>query len=60
MTCYYFYIHDRCIGPAFIKVRSCYAPYPVKVWCNGPEIARRAVLAEGIAVTPLANGFTAT
>jgi hypothetical protein len=37
-----------------------YAPYPVKVWCNGHEIARRAALAEGIAVTPLANGLAAT
>ena len=59
VTCYYFYIHDRRAGPAFIKV-CCYAPYPVKVWCNGHEIARRAALAEGIAVTPLANGFAAT
>src|SRR6266702_7821741 len=33
---------------------------PVKVWCNGHEIARRAALAEGIAVAPLANGFAAT
>jgi hypothetical protein len=57
--CHYFYIHDRRMGPAFIKV-CCYAPYPVKVWCNGHEIARRAALAEGIAVTPLANGFAAT
>src|SRR2546430_8804067 len=47
------------MGAAFIKV-CCYAPYPVKVWCNGHEIARRAALAEGIAVTPLANGFAAT
>ena len=59
VTCYYFYIHDRRIGAAFIKV-CCYAPYPVKIWCNGHEIARRAALAEGIAVTPLANGFAAT
>ena len=59
VACYYFYIHDRRVGPAFIKVCA-YAPYPVKVWCNGHEIARRAALAEGIAVTPLANGFAAT
>ena len=57
VTCYYFYIHDRRMGPAFIKV-GCYAPYPVKLWCNG-EIAA-AALAEGIAVTPRAGGFTAT
>ncbi len=36
VTCYYFYIHDRRVGPAFIKVCA-YAPYPVKVWCNGHE-----------------------
>jgi hypothetical protein len=59
VTCYYFYIHDRRCGPAFIKVCT-YAPYPVKVWLNGHEIARRSALAEGIAVTPLANGFAAT
>ena len=59
VTCYYFYIHDRRAGAAFIKV-CCYAPYPVKIWLNGHEIARRAALAEGIAVTPLANGFAAT
>jgi hypothetical protein len=59
VTCYFFYIHDRRTGPAFIKVCT-YAPYPVKVWVNGHEIARRAALAEGIAVTPLANGFAAT
>ena len=59
VTCYYFYILDRRIGPAFIKVCA-YAPYPVKVWCNGHEMARRAALAEGIAFTPLANGFAAS
>ena len=37
VTCYYFYIHDRRVGPAFIKVCA-YAPYPVKVWCNGHEM----------------------
>jgi hypothetical protein len=46
VTCYYFYIHDRRVGPAFIKVCA-YAPYPAKAWCNGHEIARRAALAEG-------------
>src|SRR5213080_1797391 len=34
VTCYYFYIHDRRAGPAFIKVCA-YAPYPVKIWLNG-------------------------
>ena len=59
VACYYFYIYDQRVGPAFIKICA-YAPYPAKAWCNGHEIARRAALAEGIAVTPLANGFAAT
>jgi hypothetical protein len=59
VTCYYFYIHDRRVRPAFINVCA-YAPYPAKAWLNGHEIARRAALAEGIAVTPLANRFAAT
>jgi hypothetical protein len=56
VTCYYFYIWDERAGPGFIKICT-YAPYPVKVWLNGHEIARRKALAEGIDVTPLANGF---
>ncbi len=58
-ACQRFALGEDGVGAAFIKV-CCYAPYPVKVWCNGHEIARRAALAEGIAVTPLANGFAAT
>src|SRR5262249_56896159 len=42
-------------------IRACGSGrYPVKAGCTGPEIARRAALAEGLAVTPLANGFAAT
>ena len=55
VTCYYFYIHDRRTGPAFIKV-CCYAPYPVKVWCNGHEIARRAASTVGCAIRSM-TGF---
>ena len=57
VTCYYSI--SMTAGWAFIKVCA-YAPYPAKAWVNGHEIARRAALAEGIAVTPLANGFAAT
>ena len=39
-----FYIHARRMGAAFIEF-CCYARYPVKVWCNGHQIARRAALA---------------
>ena len=53
-------LHPRPLHRAGTHQGVRYAPYPVKVWCNGHEIARRAALAEGIAVTPLANGFAAT
>jgi hypothetical protein len=56
VTCYYFYIWDADAGAGFIKVCT-YAPYPVKIWLNGHDVARRKALAAGIDVTPLANGF---
>jgi hypothetical protein len=56
VTCYYFYIWDQACGAGFIKICT-YAPYPVKVWLNGHDIARRKALAAGLDVTPLANGF---
>src|SRR5512135_759401 len=56
---YYFYVIDEAWGPAFVKVCA-YFPYPVKIWLNGHEYAKRAAAAAGIAVTPLANGFAAT
>jgi hypothetical protein len=34
VTCYYFYIHDRRMGAAFIKV-CCYAPYRSKCGATG-------------------------
>jgi hypothetical protein len=33
---YYFYVHDRDWGPAFVKVGT-YLPYPVKLCLNGHE-----------------------
>jgi hypothetical protein len=56
VTCYYAYIFDERVGPGFIKICA-YAPYPVKVWCNGHEAVRRMAAAAGLQVTPLANGF---
>lgn len=38
--CFYFYIWDRHLGPGFIKI-STYLPYPIKVWLNGHEWAKR-------------------
>jgi hypothetical protein len=47
---------DEDFGGAFIKICA-YFPYPVKVWVNGHEWAKRQALKEGIAFTDLSNGF---
>ena len=56
MTCFYFYLWDEDFGPAFIKVCA-YFPYPVKVWLNGHEWAKRQATQAGIGFTELSNGF---
>ncbi|CAN5367206.1 hypothetical protein BH23ACT6_BH23ACT6_18380 [soil metagenome] len=56
VTCFYFYLWDTDFGPAFIKV-SAYFPYPLKVWVNGHEWAKRQATAAGITFTELSNGF---
>ena len=56
VTCFYFYLWDEQFGPGFIKVCA-YFPYPIKVWLNGHEWAKREALAAGIDFTPLSNGF---
>jgi hypothetical protein len=56
VTCYYFYLWDEGFGPAFIKVCA-YFPYPVKVWLNGHEWAKRQLVKAGIGFTELSNGF---
>jgi len=56
VTCYYFYIWDGDFGPSFIKVCA-YFPYPVKVWLNGHEWAKRQATRAGIGFTELSNGF---
>jgi hypothetical protein len=56
VTCFYFYLWDEDFGPAFIKVCA-YFPYPVKVWLNGHEWAKRQAVAAGIGFTELSNGF---
>jgi hypothetical protein len=56
VTCYYFYLWDDDFGPAFIKVCA-YFPYPVKVWVNGHEWAKRQAAHAGIGFTELSNGF---
>ncbi|MCA1706835.1 MAG: hypothetical protein LC808_27670 [Actinobacteria bacterium] len=59
VTAYYFYLVDEVFGPAFIKVCA-YFPYPIKIWLNGHEYAKREARAEGIAFTELDNGFATT
>jgi hypothetical protein len=58
VSVFYVYIFDERMGPGFIKICS-YFPYPVKVWVNGHEWAKRQALAAGIGFTELANGFAA-
>jgi hypothetical protein len=59
VTCFYFYLWDEDFGPAFIKICA-YFPYPVKVWVNGHEWAKRQCVKAGIGFTALSNGFAAT
>jgi hypothetical protein len=49
---------DEDFGPAFVKIGS-YFPYPIKVWLNGHEWAKRQATRAGISWTALANGFQA-
>jgi len=56
VTCFYFYVWDEQFGPAFVKVCS-YFPYPIKVWVNGHEWAKRQATQAGIEFTALSNGF---
>jgi len=55
---YYFYISDPQWGPSFVKTNA-YAPYPVWVYLNGHEWAKRQAAHRGIEFTPLDNGFRA-
>jgi hypothetical protein len=59
VNAYYFYVVDEEFGPAFIKVCA-YFPYPIKIWVNGHEYAKRQARAEGIGFTELDNGFATT
>jgi hypothetical protein len=56
VTVYYFYILDPAFGLGFIKICS-YFPYPLKMWVNGHEWAKRQAAAEDLAFSELANGF---
>ena len=56
VTCYYFYVCDDDVGPAFVKVCA-YFPYPMKIWLNGHEWAKRQAAKAGIGFAELSNGF---
>jgi hypothetical protein len=56
VTCFYFYVWDEDFGPGFVKICS-YFPYPIKVWVNGHEWAKRQATKAGIEYTELSNGF---
>ncbi|HEU0129326.1 MAG TPA: hypothetical protein VFQ48_12070, partial [Pseudonocardiaceae bacterium] len=58
VTCYYFYLWDAEVGPAFIKLCA-YFPYPGKIWINGHEWAKRQATQAGIRFRDLSNGFAA-
>src|SRR4029077_14887680 len=50
---------DDDFGPAFIKVCT-YCPWPIKVWVNGHEWAKRQAVRTWIGLTEQCNGLAAT
>jgi hypothetical protein len=59
VSVFYFYVWDSDFGPGFIKICT-YFPYPIKVWVNGHEWAKRQAVKAGIGFTALSNGFAST
>jgi len=53
---YYFYVHDREWGPAFLKIGT-YLPYPVKLCLNGHEWVKQRLRRDHIRFESLDNGF---
>lgn len=53
---FYFYLWDPDWGGAFWKTNA-YAPYPVWLWLNGHEWAKRQLEKAGVAYQALDNGF---
>ena len=53
---FYFYLWDPEWGGAFWKTNA-YAPYPVWLWLNGHEWAKRQLARRGVAFCELDNGF---
>jgi hypothetical protein len=55
---FYFYLWDPERGGAFWKTNA-YAPFPVWIWLNGHESAKRQLDKAGVAYRALDNGFRA-
>jgi hypothetical protein len=55
---YYFYLWDPDWGRAFWKTNA-YAPWPIWIWVNGHEWAKRQLEKAGIPYEALDNGFRA-
>jgi len=53
---FYLYLWDPDWGPAFWKTNA-YAPYPIWIWLNGHEWAKRQCERAGIGYTAMDNGF---
>jgi len=53
---YYFYVHDRDWGPAFVKIGT-YLPYPVKLCLNGHEWVKQQLRRQRVRFDSLNNGF---
>ena len=53
---FYFYVWDPDWGGAFIKTNG-YAPWPIWIWLNGHDWAKRQCEKAGIAYEALDNGF---
>jgi hypothetical protein len=53
---FYFYLHDREWGPAFIKIGT-YLPYPVRVCLNAHEWGKQQARRQELAFESLDNGF---
>jgi hypothetical protein len=53
---YYFYLRDPDWGPAFVKTMA-YAPFPIWLYLNGHEWAKRQAEKRGLSFESLDNGF---
>jgi hypothetical protein len=53
---FYFYVHDRDWGPAFLKIGT-YVPYPVKLCLNGHEWVKQRLRRARVRFESLDNGF---